>query len=60
MKQLIYLFLFFSASVNATQSAINIKRLESEQSVAQLVALQKNMHMSVNPKELFNDRCSRP
>jgi hypothetical protein len=55
MKQLIYFVIFFSSAVNAAQPAIQIKRLESEQSVTQLVALQKTMHMSANPKELSKE-----
>lgn len=54
MRKIIYIFILFSSVVNAKQPTIEIKMLQSEQSVAQLVALQKTMHMSDNPKQLSN------
>ena len=53
MHRLIYiLLLLFSSIVNAIGYAIDIKMLEQEQSLINLLNLQKTMTMSMSPKQL--------
>lgn len=52
MRKILYIFLLFCSMVNAMPNAIDIQMLKSEQSINQLLALQKAMHMSEEPKKL--------